>query len=320
MSEKNKSIPHFKKWFDADGNLKEKYGLNISDGYGLISDLCRFGNIDEHSEKMKKCNYIIKKIIKDDLFFKLFKYGNRTVNAEDNKTEFKKPKIDICFSLFQLLLYSLKVFKNGYSEWYICNRGNLLNDILALVRCLFKLSTKDQITDIGVSENEHNNLIRKFKQSGILDYTSSYDIVLGVETKDQTANIFEEIELETKRIREPENEKKDTEFNIYNNENEKRIYEEIIHHIKLFCTNMQTNMDTMPVSLTPVKAPSIKSKGSLKKSKSREIIKGNIILLRTTPTPTPTPNPTPKPSSNKRRKTYRKKVSDFFKKYSRKKV
>jgi hypothetical protein len=141
---------------------------------------------------------------------------------------------------------------------------------------------------------------------------------LGIEKKDQMANIFEEIDLERKRIREPENEKKDTKFKIYNNEDEKRIYQELILYIELVCTNIQTSIKQLSGSRTPVKTPSIKSKGSLKKSKSREIIKGNIILLRTTPTPTP--NLTPKPSSNKRRKTYRKKVSDFFKKYSRKKV
>ena len=245
-------MEHYSKWFVEHDNIKPKYSLGFFDGLNLIGTLCGFKSKD-------KCKEIIDDFIKNDTFFKLFQNGEYILLIP-KKTFKKGQKIQRYLSIFQLLIFSLKEFKDKY--WYRCGVfNNLLNDILQLTECLLQLSSRQ----LDYTPDEYNELFTKFKDTDILNYTSSYDIIL----KENTSfTINEVIADERNRIYELKN--KDNEYNVFKNIDEKEMYYLILDNIQNFIGNIQNQISNIPEnSFNRIKS---------KTESSREVIEGIVKL------------------------------------------
>ena len=216
-------IHHITTWFDSKGKLDKKYLLNESDALGLVGNLCGF-------DSKTSCKNILVEFIKNDTFFKLFKISSFVVKKEHGyKNENFKTgdNITIYFSLFQLLLFSLDKFEDHYRYYCLIKNiflpRNIFNDILEISKCLVKIS-KLEIENI-----DYHTLFLKFKQSGILDYTLSYDIILDTE-------LYPNLQKELNYGLENKLDKK--EYIKWDNE-KKKTYEEILSNLIIFCENIK---------------------------------------------------------------------------------
>jgi hypothetical protein len=266
MSKSNEAIliDHFTAWIDKKGNIvDEKYLMTDSIGLNLIRKLCGFNH-----KSVDEKNKIINKFIKNDTFFKLYKFGH--YNLEDGT------QLNSYLSLFQLLLFGLKKIKLQYN-YILCFINNILRDILKLTEHLVKLS------EMSIEGIDYRTLFLKFKQSGILDYISSYHVIFN-ENLDGEFNLFDEVSIEEHRIQKIVN---DTKYGIFDGKDEKEEYKKILSNLKTFCDNIRVKIFEQEaakeiITLIPKsrsisrsisnKSKSNKSNKSVRKAKKRSIM------------------------------------------------
>jgi hypothetical protein len=252
------SMNSYTKWFkkdNANGEVKPKYNIDLGQGMSFIQSI--------KGIKIENCEKIMREIIDKGLFFKLC-----MVAHEGNISE-KMKKINSSLSLFKLLIYALKYFKDTY--WGLTWGGDLLNDVLGFSKCLVKLSERKY----KLSKETYVILFNNFKNSNILEYTSSYDIVLGTH---DSLNLIHEIAFEKKRISKPKNDSQDKDFNIYKSNEEKNKYNEILNNLEKFHNNVQkviNRINDLDISLHYSRS---KKSNKSKTNSNREIIKGTIKL------------------------------------------
>lgn len=248
-----KPISHYTKWFknDKTGNVKPSRNLEIGEGLAFMQNLKGFNNT--------KCKQTIDEIIKKDLFFKLCMVPHQGDITEEMK------KTNSSLSLFKLLLYALKYLKGAY--WTLTWGGDLLNDVLELTKCLVKLSNRK----FKFSKETYIILFENFKKSDILQYTSSYDIVLGT---NKSLNLINEIAFEKERI--DKNKNNDNEYGIYKSGVEKDKYVEILGNLETFYNNVQEVINRSKMSNISLQFS--KSQKS-KTNSNRAIIKGTIKII-----------------------------------------
>jgi hypothetical protein len=250
-------MKHYSEWFKNFDSIDSEYSLGFIDGINLIGSLCGFDN-------EQNCKKIIDYFIEKDLFFKLFQNGDHN-QKESNDTFKKGQKIQRYLSIFQLLIFSLKEFKGKY--WLRCGlSSNLLNDILELTKCLLQLSSRK----LDYKPNKYNILFTKFRDSDILNYTSSYDVIAKKNKNENvTPTILELIQYERSRIYELKD--IDTDDFIFKNESEKNAYYSILDNIQDFIGNIQNQIS----NLSENNFNRIKSKTE----SGREIVEGDIKLI-----------------------------------------
>jgi len=146
-------MEHHSQWYDTNGKLEEKYNLELVIDK-VINAICNI----HHKDTEDTCIKLIKFIVDNDIFFKL--YYNKSV--------------------FQLLLDNQRA-SLLYSAACGWGFGNLTRDLFKMSVCLLQLS-EGTILD----ETKNIELIKKFEISGILDYINMEDPIIKMLDKNRT--------------------------------------------------------------------------------------------------------------------------------------
>jgi hypothetical protein len=127
-----------------------------------------------------------------------------------------------------------------------------------------------KLSEMSIEGIDYRTLFLKFKQSGILDYISSYHAIFN-ENLDGEFNLFDEVSSEEHRIQEIIN---DTKYGIFDGKDEKEEYKKILSNLKTFCDNIRAKIIEQEaakeiITLIP-KSRSISRSNSNKSNKSNK--------------------------------------------------